>query len=91
MKPILQWTEDWEIGIHFTDLPKDSEIVRQTLDLFTEFWSDESINEKSKFTLNRYRAALISLGSYVVEQSTYEKGMGKTAKITKTGVTYGLT
>jgi len=77
MKPILQWTEDWEIGI---DLPKDSEIVRQTLDLFTEFWSDESINEKSKSTLNRYRAALISLGSYVVEQSTYEKGMGKTAK-----------
>ncbi len=77
MKPILQWTEDWEIGI---DIPRESEISRQVLELFVEFWSDEGIEEKSKSTLNRYRAALISLGSYVVEQSTSEELMGKTAK-----------
>ncbi len=77
MKPILQWTEDWEIGI---DISKESEISQQVLDLFVEFWNDEGIEAKSKSTLNRYRAALISLGSYIVEQSISEEGMGKTAK-----------
>lgn len=77
MKPILQWTEDWEIGI---DIPKESEISRQLLDLFIEFWADEGFEEKSKSTMNRYRAALISLGSYIVEQSISEEGVEKTAK-----------
>ena len=77
MKPIQQWTEDWEIGI---DIPRESEISGQVLELFVEFWSDEGIEEKSKSTLNRYRAALISLGSYVVEQSISEELMGKAAK-----------
>ncbi|MFT5083330.1 MAG: hypothetical protein ACI9Y1_001372 [Lentisphaeria bacterium] len=77
MKPTIHWTEDWEIGI---DIRRESEISKQVLDLFVEFWSDEGIKEKSKSTLNRYRAALTSLGSYVVEQSTSEEGSGKTAK-----------
>ena len=77
MKPVLQWTEDWEIGI---DISKESEISRQVLDLFIRFWNDEGIEEKSKSTLNRYRAALISLGSYIVEQSISEEGIEKTAK-----------
>ena len=41
MKPILQWTEDWEIGI---DIPRESEISRQVLELFVEFWSDEGMS-----------------------------------------------
>lgn len=77
MKPILQWTEDWEIGI---DIPKENEISQQVLDLFVEFWSDEKIEEKSKSTLNRYRAALMSLGGYIVEQSIIEDGVIKSAK-----------
>jgi len=77
MKPTLQWTDDWEIGI---DIPKESEIAQQVLDLFVEFWDDERIEEKSKSTLNRYRAALMSLGGYVVEQSISEEGKKKTAK-----------
>ena len=59
MKPILQWTEDWEIGI---DIPKESDISKQVLDLFVEFWSDAEIEEKPKSTLNRYRADLIIIG-----------------------------
>ena len=77
MKPILQWTEDWEIGI---DIPRESQISRQVLDHFVEFWNDEEIENKSKSTLNRYRAALMSLGSYIVEQSISEEGMGKSVK-----------
>ncbi len=77
MKPIPEWTEDWEIGV---DIPKESEISQQVLELFVEFWGDEGIEQKSKSTLNRYRAALISLGCHVVEQSVSEGGIGKTAK-----------
>ncbi len=77
MKPVLQWTEDWGIGIN---IPNESEISRHVLDLFVEFLNDEGIEAKSKSTLNRYRAALISLGGYIVEQSISEEGMGKTAK-----------
>ncbi|MFT5134364.1 MAG: hypothetical protein ACI9VI_002647 [Candidatus Azotimanducaceae bacterium] len=69
MKPILQWTEDWEID---ADISKESEISLKFLDLFIDFWNDEGIEEKSKSTLNRYRATLISLGSYIVEQSVSE-------------------
>jgi len=77
MRPILQWAEDWEIGI---DVPKESKISQHILDIFVEFWDDEGIEKKSKSTLNRYRAALISLGSYVVEKSISEEGVGKTAE-----------
>ena len=77
MKPILQWTEDWGIGI---DISKESEMSLQVLHLFVEFWDDQGIEGKSKSTLNRYRAALMSLGSYIVEQSISEEGIGKTAK-----------
>jgi len=77
MKPILQWTEDWEIGI---DIPKESDISKQVLDLCVEFWSDAEIEEKPKSTLNRYRADLMSLGSYIVEQPISEDGVRKSAK-----------
>ena len=77
MKPILQWTENWEIGI---DIPRESQISRQILDHFVEFWNDEEIEKKSKSTLNRYRAALMSLGGYIVEQSISEEGMEKSVK-----------
>lgn len=77
MKPTIQWTEDWEIGI---DVPRESEISQRVLDLFVEFWSDEEIEEKSKSTLNRYRAALMSLGGYIVEQSITDDGEKKSAK-----------
>ena len=42
MKPILQWTDDWEIGI---DIPRESQISRQVLDHFVEFWNDEEIEK----------------------------------------------
>ena len=77
MKPTIQWTEDWEVGI---DIPKESEMAQQILDLFVEFWDDERIEEKSKSTLNRYRSALMSLGGYVVEQSISEDDKEKNAK-----------
>jgi len=77
MKPILQWTESWQIGV---DIPKETEISQQVLDLFVEFWRDEKIEAKSKSTLNRYRAALMSLGSYIVEKSITEDGERKFAK-----------
>lgn len=77
MKPTLEWTEDWCLGI---DIPKESQISRCILDLFVDFWNGEGIGQKSKSTLNRYKAALISLGSYIVEQSISEEGNGKSAK-----------
>jgi hypothetical protein len=77
MKPIVQWTEDWEIGV---DISRENEISLSTLELFIDFWDEEAIAEKSKSTLNRYRAALQSLGGYIVEQSVSEEGTESTAK-----------
>jgi len=75
MKPVLQWTEDWGPGL---DTPKECEISQQILDLFVEFWDGEEIEKKSKSTLNRYRAGLMSLGAYILELSVSDEGMGKT-------------
>jgi hypothetical protein len=77
MKPIIQWTEDWAIGV---DISRENEISLSTLELFIDFWDEEAIAEKSKSTLNRYRAALQSLGGYIVEQSVSEEGIESTAK-----------
>ena len=77
MKPTIEWTEDWKIGL---DVSTESEISIQTLRLFIDFWEAEKITKKSRSTLNRYRAALQSLGGYIVEQSVSEEGAGSTAK-----------
>jgi hypothetical protein len=77
MKPTIEWTEGWEIGI---DISRENKISLNILDLFVDFWEQESISEKSKSTLNRYRAALQSLGGYVVEQSVSEEGIGSSAQ-----------
>ena len=72
MKPAIEWAEDWEIGVNQA---RETEVTLGVLEMFVDFWVEESIGDKSKSTVNRYRAALQSLGSYIVEQSISEEGL----------------
>ena len=66
MKPTIEWTEDWDLGI---DISSENEISQNVLDVFVDFWNEAGIDSKSKSTMQRYRSALQSLGGYIVEES----------------------
>ena len=66
MKPLINSTKDWQVGINKV---REEDVALEILKIFSEFWYEASIEKKSKSTVNRYRAALQSLGGYIVEKS----------------------
>lgn len=71
MKPNRQWIEDWEIG---ENTSREVRISEELLQVFSNFWEAQKLDQKSKTTRNRYSAALHSLGGYLTEKAVYEKG-----------------
>ena len=71
MKPLVDSTKDWQVGI---DKAREEEITLELLNIFSKFWNEASIDSKSKSTINRYRTALQSEGGYIVEKSVTDNG-----------------
>jgi len=65
MKPIIEWARDWEVGL---DTSREKEVSEALVNIFTEYWTEESIADKSKSTKNRNRSALHALGGHIVEE-----------------------
>mgnify|MGYP006303143323 CR=1 FL=1 len=71
MKPNKEWVDDWRIGANQS---LEDNISQELLSIFSDFWKEQGLNEKSKSTINRYGAALHALGGYLVEEAVNEHG-----------------
>jgi len=65
MKPTESWIKDWGIGI---SPARETEISRELLKIFQEFWQWAELDQKSRSTQQRYSAALHALGGWAVEE-----------------------
>jgi hypothetical protein len=66
MKPKNTWIDDWRYGVNPSLEKQTSE---ELIKLFLDFWLWANLDAKSKSTMQRYSAALHSLGGYLVEEA----------------------
>lgn len=66
MKPCPDWKTNWICGI---DVKKENELADSFIFVFSRFWLDLKIDNKSKKTQRRYSNALKSLGGYLIKQA----------------------
>ena len=64
--PQDSWTTEWKLGV---DTRLEEKIGSEILEVFSAFWRDESIGERSKSTRQRYEGALHALGGHLVEKA----------------------
>jgi hypothetical protein len=65
LRPNPAWLEDWKVGV-FPDL--ESDLCRWMLQVFSDFWTDANLDEKSISTQRRYSNALHAIGGYAIDQ-----------------------
>ena len=64
--PQDSWTVDWKLGV---DTRLEQKIGAEIVEVFSAFWRDESVEERSKSTRQRYEGALHALGGHLVEKA----------------------
>ena len=64
--PRDDWSTDWKLGV---DTGLEARIGEEIIKVFSTFWRDEGIGERSKSTRQRYEGALHALGGYLVQEA----------------------
>jgi hypothetical protein len=64
--PQYSWKTEWRLGV---DTRFESKIGEEIIEVFSAFWRDEGIGERSKSTRQRYEGALHALGGYLVQKA----------------------